>query len=104
VGSFAGLTPGEASSGPRRHQHSITKCGHGGLRWLAVQTAWRLTRFQPDYRGVKRFRQRVLTGTRSRRRVRQWIVALAREFLIDWWRLRTGQTTAEKLGLCLAPA
>jgi transposase len=104
VGNFSGLTPGEASSGPQRVQGSITKCGNGRLRWLAVQTAWRLVRFQPDYRGVQRFKKRALEGTRSRRRVRQWIVALAREFLIDWWRVRTGRTTTEKLGLRLTQA
>jgi hypothetical protein len=30
------------------------------------------------------------------------IVALARGFGVDWWRLCTGQTTAEKLGLIMA--
>jgi hypothetical protein len=29
-------------------------------------------------------------------------VALARGFGVDWWRLRTGRTTPEKLGLELA--
>jgi hypothetical protein len=29
------------------------------------------------------------------------IVALARGFGVDWWRICTGQTTPEKLGLVL---
>jgi transposase len=104
VGSFMGLTPGEASSGRRRAQGSITKRGHPRLRWLAVQTAWRLVRFQPEYRGVKRWKERFLASPRSLARKKQWIVALAREFLIDWWRLRTGRTSAEKLGLRMSQA
>lgn len=98
VGSFSGLTPGEASSGQRRELGGITKCGNGRLRWLAVQAAWRMVRYQPEYRGVKRFVERQKAGGTKLGRKRL-IVALAREFLVDWWRLRTGQTTAEKLGL-----
>jgi len=98
VGSFAGLTPGEASSGQRREQGAITKCGNGRLRWLAVQAAWRMVRYQPEYRAVKKFVERLKAGGTALRKKRL-IVALAREFLVDWWRLRTGQTTAEKLGL-----
>jgi hypothetical protein len=30
------------------------------------------------------------------------VVALARGFGVDWWRLRTGQTTPAKLGLVMA--
>ena len=26
-------------------------------------------------------------------------VGLARQFIVDWWRIRTGKTTPEKLGL-----
>ena len=32
----------------------------------------------------------------------QLIVALARGLGVDWWRIRTGQTTANKLGLVMA--
>ncbi len=98
TGSFVGLTPGEASSGPSRRLGGITKCGNGRLRWLLIQIAWRLVKFQPTYIRTQRWIQRCHNATHTRRR-RQYIVALAREFLIDWWRLRTGQTTAEKLGL-----
>jgi transposase len=104
VGSFVGLTPGEASSGPHRQLGSITKCGNARVRWLAIQAAWRLVRFQPNYLRVRRFNQRCITFKASARRRRQFIVALAREFLIDWWRIRTARTTADKLGLELQPA
>lgn len=99
VGSFAGLTPGESSSGMRRERGGITKCGNGRIRWLAVQAAWRLLQYQPEYNAVKKCRQRMTQGSQTALRKKRLIVALAREFLVDWWRLRTGQTTAEKLGL-----
>lgn len=98
VGGFAGMTPGEASSGASRQQGGISKCGNGRIRWLLVQMAWRLPRFQPDYVRVKRFRERCGPGANSARR-RKAVVALAREFLVDWWRIRTGRVAPEKLGL-----
>ena len=33
---YLGLVPGEASSGERRRQGSITKCGNGHARWMLV--------------------------------------------------------------------
>jgi hypothetical protein len=36
-------------------------------------------------------------------RKKQLVTALARGFGVDWWRLQTGQTTAEKLGLIMNP-
>lgn len=104
IGSFAGLTPGEASSGKRRDRGAITKRGSAALRWMAVQAAWRMLRYQPDYRGSRRFRERLSGTGKSASRKRQLLVALAREFLVDWWRIRTGQTTPEKLGLRMAQA
>lgn len=37
--SYIGLTPGEYSSGGKRKQGSITKCGNSHLRWLLVECA-----------------------------------------------------------------
>lgn len=98
VGGFAGMTPGEASSGASRQLGGISKCGNGRIRWLLVQMAWRLMRYQTDYVRVKRYHERCGVGSNSARR-RKAVVALAREFLVDWWRIRTGRTTPEKLGL-----
>jgi hypothetical protein len=41
------------------------------------------------------------TATSPGGRKKQLVVALARGFGVDWWRLRTGQTTPEKLGLIM---
>lgn len=36
---FLGLVPGEDSSGPKRRQGSITKCGNSHARWMLVECA-----------------------------------------------------------------
>jgi hypothetical protein len=55
---------------------------------------------QPNYKGVRRWKERlkkgVLTTGAARKKA---IVALARQLAIDLWRIRTGQLTQEQLGL-----
>jgi transposase len=99
VSSYLGLCPGEHSSGPRQQQGPLTKCGNGRLRWALVELAWRLMRYQPDYRLTRKWQTRLLDPKTTPGRRKQAIVALARGFGVDWWRLRTGQTTPQKLGL-----
>jgi len=101
VSSYLGLCPSENSSGARQQQGHITKCGNPRLRWALTELAWRLVKFQPDYRGCKKWRAQILDPKTSGGRKKQLIVALARGFGVDWWRLRTGQTTPDKLGLVL---
>ena len=103
VSSYLGLCPSEHSSGARQHQGHITKAGNPRLRWALCELAWRLLRHQPDYRGVKKWRERF--GPRAgAAQKKQALVALARTFGVDWWRLCTGRTTPEKLGLIMVPA
>ncbi len=101
VSSYTGLCPSENSSGPRRQQGSVAKCGNPRLRWALCELAWRLVRWQPDYRLCKKWRARILDPHRSAGRRKQCLVALARGFAVDWWRLQTGQTTPQKLGLIM---
>jgi len=102
VSSYLGLCPGEHSSGQRQARGGLTKTGNPRLRWALCEAAWRLVRFQPDYRLCKKWRDQILNPKTSAGRRKQLIVALARGFGVDWWRLCTGQTTAQKLGLILA--
>jgi PAS domain S-box-containing protein len=102
VSSYLGLCPGEHSSGARQQRGHITKTGNPRLRWALCEAAWRLVRFQPDYRLCKKWREQILNPKLGAGRRKQLIVALARGFGVDWWRLCTGQTTAEKLGLKMA--
>jgi len=101
VSSYTGLCPSENSSGDRRQQGAVAKCGNPRLRWALCETAWRLVRWQPDYRLCKKWRPRILDAHTSAGRRKQYLVALARGFAVDWWRLQTGQTTPQKLGLIM---
>jgi transposase len=101
VSSYLGLCPGEHSSGARQQRGRITKTGNPRLRWALCEAAWRLVRFQPDYRLCKKWREQILNPKLGAGRRKQLIVALARGFGVDWWRLCTGQTTAAKLGLVM---
>ena len=97
VASYTGLCPGEDSSGESRRQGSINRHGNPRVRTLLVEAVWRLTRFEPEWRGLKKFP--VLfdkqAGGRKRRRA---VVAAARLLAIDLWRLETGRTNAAALG------
>jgi transposase len=103
VSSYLGLCPSEHSSGARRHQGHISKAGNPRLRWALCELAWRLLRHQPDYRGVKKWRARFGPHASAAHK-KQALVALARTFGVDWWRICTGRTTPEKLGLVMVAA
>lgn len=103
VSSYTGLCPREYSSGSQRHQGAITKHGNPRLRQALIEMAWRMFRYQPNYHAVKKWNDKMCEAAlhcRSRRK--KIIVAIARQLAVDLWRLNTGQTTPEKLGLTLA--
>ena len=102
VASFAGLSPSEDSSGLRRAQGSIDKHGSPRLRFWCQEAVWRLFKFQPDYRAVAWAREKMRTANRSR--AKQIAVAVARRFLTDWWRVRTGRCSCAELGLIFKAA
>ena len=92
------------ASGNQRRQGSITKHGNPRLRRALVEMAWRLMRFQPGYHAVKKWQLKMREAAATQRsRRKKIIVAIARQLAVDLWRLNTGQTTPEKLGLTLAP-
>jgi len=97
VGSYTGLCPGEDSSGERRRQGPINRHGNPRVRTLLVEAVWRLTQFEPTWRGFDHFPELLdkKAGSRKRRRM---VAAAARILAIDLWRLETGQTEAVKLG------
>jgi hypothetical protein len=59
---------------------------------------WRLMIWQPQYPPVRRLASGLVKGKRARKRL---VVQAARRLAIDLWRLSTGQTTPEKLGLIM---
>jgi transposase len=99
VASYTGLCPREDSSSDRRFQGSINKHGNRRLRPVLVECSWRLCAFQPEYRVVKRWRPELLNPKTSRPRRKKIIVAMARTFAVDWWRVRTGRCKPQDLGL-----
>lgn len=94
IGSYTGLCPGEHSSGESRRELSIDKHGNRRVRRALIEAAWRLLMWQPDYPPLEKLR--AAQGSRARKRA---IVAVARRLAIDLWRIATGQTTREKVGL-----
>lgn len=99
VGNYFGLCPSESSSAERRRLGSITKHGNPRLRRLMVELAWRMSRFQPGYRAVRRWAA-VLEDPKGCAAARKKaIVALARRLAVDLWRIATGRVRPEELGL-----
>ena len=103
VASYTGLCPSEDSSSNRRFQGSINKHGNRRLRPVLIECMWRLSVFQPEYRLVKKWVPELLNPKTSRPRRKKIIVAMARGFSVDWWRVRTGRCKAQDLGLRLQP-
>src|SRR5438034_6091799 len=100
VGSYTGLCPGEHSSGNTRLQSCVTKHGNPRLRAALVELAWRMVRFQPNYKPVRKWRAILAKGALATGAARKKaIVAVARQLAIDLWRIKTGRLRAEELGL-----
>jgi transposase len=103
VSSFTGLCPGEASSGGKRRQGSVTKQGNPAIRHFLQEAIWRMFNFQPDYKPIKGWRERIAReGKLSPARKKKMAVAIARRFAVDWWRIKTGRADPEELGLKMA--
>jgi transposase len=100
VASYTGLCPGEYSSGNTRLQSCVTKHGNPRLRAALVELAWRLVRFQPNYKPIRKWDEVLRHGALATGAARKKaIVAVARQLAVDLWRIRTGQLRAETLGL-----
>lgn len=103
VASYTGLCPGEHSSGESQMQGSITKHGNRRLRHLLIEASWRLLRYQSDYKAVVYWKERIANGPKlTSARKKKMAVAIARQFIVDWWRIQTGQLKTEDIGLQLA--
>jgi transposase len=102
IASYTGLCPGEYSSGNTRLQSCVTKHGNPRLRAALVELAWRLVRFQPNYKPVIKWRRILAKSALATGAARKKaIVAVARQLAIDLWRIRTGRCSAQQLGLTI---
>jgi transposase len=98
VASYTGLCPSEHSSGASRLQGGINRHGNPRIRHILIEAAWRLLRYQHGYRPVAKWREAFLEKQRPGRR-KKIVVAIARQLAVDLWRIDTGRTSAEQLGL-----
>lgn len=62
--SYVGLVPSEDSSGERRHQGPITRCGNAHLRRILVEAAWHYRHVPAMSKELRRRNQGVATGVR----------------------------------------
>lgn len=102
VGSLTGLCGGVSSSGQTHLDLPITKHGNPRLRYLLIELAWRMVRFQPHCRAVQKWKHILLQRGSHTRKRKQAIVALARQLAVDLWRWQTGRVTPEQLGWRMA--
>ena len=96
VGNYFGLCPSESTSDQRRRMGSITKHGNPRLRRLMVELAWRVSRFQPYYRGVLQWGALLHNRKASAAARKKAIVALARRLAVDLWRMATGRVAGSR--------
>lgn len=99
VASYTGLCPAEASSGTTRRQSSINKHGNPRIRHNLIEATWRLLKLQPDYEPIKQWRERIASEPFGAAKKKKMIVAIARRFAVDWWRINIGQIEPEVVGL-----
>jgi transposase len=62
--SYVGLVPSEDSTGQRRRQGSITRCGNGHLRRILVEAAWHYRHFPGMSKELRRRNKGVAVGVR----------------------------------------
>lgn len=103
VASYTGMCPREDSSAERRFQGSINKHGNPRVRTALVEASWRLVQYQPTYKPVAKWLPQLANTKTTGSKRKQIIVAIGRQFSVDWWRVRTGRCQAADLGLKTKP-
>ena len=103
VASYTGMCPREDSSAQRRFQGAISKHGNPRVRTVLVEAAWRLVQYQPQYKPVAKWLPVLANPKTTRSKRKQIIVAIGRQFSVDWWRVRTRRCQAADLGLQTNP-
>jgi len=91
--AYFGLTPKLDESGSCRRLGHISKEGPSAVRWLLVESCWRIVRTSPSLRA---FYERVMHGQKDRKKIA--IVAVARKLTtIMYAMLKTGEEFSEDL-------
>ena len=104
AGSFIGCSPSEYSTGPDGQVlGNIDRQGNRRLRSALVEAIWRLVRWNPGWRGFEKWGALLRDKKGSSVRKKKAVIACVRLLFIDLWRLNTGRTTLEALGLKARP-
>jgi transposase len=105
IGSYIGCCPSEFSTGSRQKLGSIDRLGNRRMRTLLVEAVWRLKKWNPTWRGFKKFPHVFGRKASARGATRKKaVVACARLLAVDLWRLQTGRASLKDLGLKPAQA
>ena len=104
AGSYVGCSPSEYSTGPGQVLGNIDRQGNRRLRSALTEAVWRLLRWNPGWRGFAKFGAVLRDKTGSSVRKKKAVIACVRLLFVDQWRLHTGRTTLEALGLKARPA
>ena len=99
IACIAGMVPSEWSTGEGQRLGSITKVGLPAVRRILVEAVWRMKRLQPDYEPFKKWRA-ALEGKNAASK-KKAVVAIARQLIVDLWRLKTGRVSAQELKLVM---
>ena len=100
VGSYIGCCPSEFSTGRNQKLGSIDRIGNRRMRTLLVEAVWRLKKWNPTWRGFKKFLHVFGYKAAARGATRKKaVVACARLLAVDLWRLQTGRAMLQDLGL-----
>jgi transposase len=95
-----GLGPSEFSTGPNQRLGSIDRMGNRRMRTLLVEAIWRFKKWNPGWRGFRKFPHVFAFHATARGATRKKaVVACARLLAVDLWRLQTGRATLKDLGL-----
>lgn len=106
AGSYIGCSPSEYSTGDGGQVlGGIDRQGNRRLRSALVEAIWRLLRWNAGWRGFAKWGLLLRDKKGSSVRKKKAVIACVRLLFIDLWRLNTGRTTLEALGLkAAAPA
>ena len=104
AGSYIGCSPSEHSTGEGQVLGNIDRQGNRRIRSALVEAIWRMLRWNPEWRGFAKFGDILRDKKGSSVRKKKAVIACARLLFIDLWRLNTGRTTLEAIGLKPKPA
>ena len=113
--SYVGLVPSEDSTGKRRRQGAITRCGNNHLRRIIVEAAWHYRHFprmskelrrrnrgvaegvrQIAWKAQKRLNERMFHLIKAGKSSQKAVIAMARELAGFIWAVSQEETLLEK--------